>query len=314
MTLDLNGLIPATVLPMQPDGSIDEPALRRYIGWVAEQGPVALAINVDTGEGPHLTRAEKRAVLEAVVDAVNGRCGVIAGIGGPSTRAAIDHARDARSAGADGMMIFPISAFFGQPLTPEIPYAYHAAIADAVDLPMLLFQLQPALGGAYYGPDVMAALLDIDTVVGIKEASFDALKFVQMRALLDAAPRRITLLTGNDNFICHSFVLGAEGALIGFGTLAVAEQVRMIAAARAKDWETAFAISAVVQPLADAIFAPPVPNYRARTKEALVMLGVLDSAVVRPPLLPLSDEEREGVRTALARAGLLTSAPAGSVR
>ncbi|MCC6627411.1 MAG: dihydrodipicolinate synthase family protein [Chloroflexi bacterium] len=308
MPLDLHGLIPATVLPLTADDEPDLPALRRYLNWLAPQGPVALAINVDTGEGPHLTRAEKRAVLETVVEHVNGRCGVIAGIGGPSTRAAIDHARDARAAGADAMMIFPISAFFGQPLTPEIPYAYHAAIADAVELPMVLFQLQPALGGAFYGPDVMAALLSIDTVVAIKEASFDALKFVQMRALLDAAPRRITLLTGNDNFICHSFVLGADGALIGFGTLAVAEQVRMIAAARAKDWDTAFAISAVVQPLADAIFAPPVPQYRARTKEALVMLGALDSATVRPPLLPLADDERVAVRGALERAGLLTGA------
>ena len=308
MTLNLNGLIPATVLPMTPDYQPDLPALRRYLEWLVPQGPVALAINVDTGEGPHLSRAERRAVLETVVDQVAGRCGIIAGIGGPYTEVAIDNARDAQAAGADAMMIFPISAFFGQPLTPEIPCAYHRAIADAVDLPMILFQLQPALGGAYYGADVMAALLSIETVVAIKEASFDAVKFVQMRALLDAAPRRITLLTGNDNFICHSFVLGAEGALIGFGTLATDLQVRMIAAARAHDWTTAFAISDVVQPLADAVFAAPVPNYRARTKEALVMLGVLDSAVVRPPLLPLGDDERAAVRVALERAGLLQAA------
>lgn len=304
MPLDLHGLIPATALPMMPDYEPDLPALRRYLEWLIPQGPVALAINVDTGEGPHLTRAERRAVLETVVEQVNGRCGVVAGIAGPSTAAALDHARDARAAGADAMMVFPISAFLGQPLTPEIPYAYHAAIADAVDLPMILFQLQPALGGADYGPAVMAALLSIETVVAIKEASFDALKFVQMRATLDAAPRRITLLTGNDNFICHSFVLGAEGALIGFGTLAVAEQVRMIAAARARDWATAFAISSIVQPLADAIFAPPVPNYRARTKEALALLGVLDCTTVRPPLLPLNAAERADVRAALERAGL----------
>jgi 4-hydroxy-tetrahydrodipicolinate synthase len=311
MPLNLHGLIPATILPLTPDDRPDLPALRRYLDWLVPQGPVALAINVDTGEGPHLTRDEKRQVLETVVEHVDGRCGVVAGIGGPSTRAAIDHARDARAAGADAMMIFPISAFYGRPLLPDIPYAYHAAIAEAVDLPMILFHLQPALGGAYFGPDVMAALLRIETVVAIKEASFDAMQFVEMRAILDAAPRRITLLTGNDNFICHSFVLGADGALIGFGTLAVAEQVRMIAAARARDWATAFAISAVVQPLADAVFAPPVPNYRARTKEALVMLGVLDDARVRPPLLPIPEHERQMVRAALEHAGLLVPAASG---
>lgn len=308
MALNLNGLIPATVLPMTPDYQPDLPALRRYLDWLVPQGPVGLAINVDTGEGPHLSQRERQAVLETVVEQVAGRCGVIAGIGGPSTAAAIEQARDARAAGADAMMIFPISAFYGQPLAPAVPYAYHRAIADAVELPMILFQLQPALGGADYPDEVMEALLRIESVVAIKEASFDAVKFVRMRAILDAAPRRIALLTGNDNFICHSFVLGADGALIGFGTLATALQVRMIAAARARDWETAFAISEIVQPLADAIFAPPVRDYRARTKEALVMLGVLAGAAVRLPLLPLAETEREQVRTALGRAGLLASA------
>jgi 4-hydroxy-tetrahydrodipicolinate synthase len=131
------------------------------------------------------------------------------------------------------------------------------------------------------------------------------MKFVQTRAILDQAPRKITLLTGNDNFSLHSFILGAEGALIGFGTLATAQQVQMYQAAMAHDYDTAFRLSEIVQPLADVIFAPPVPNYRARTKEALLMLGVLPNAVVRPPLLPLSAEERELTRRALVRAGHL---------
>jgi 4-hydroxy-tetrahydrodipicolinate synthase len=265
-----------------------------------------LAINVDTGEGPHLSRAEKREVLEAAVDAARGRVAIVAGIGGPYTEEAIEQARDAKAAGADAIMVFPISAFFGRPLYPEIPYEYHKAIAQAVDLPMILFQLQPALGGVEYTAEAMELLLTIDTVVAIKEASFDAIKFVQMRSILDQATRKITLLTGNDNFICHSFVLGAEGALIGFGTLATDMQVRMIEAARQMDWNEAFRLSEIVQPLANLIFAPPVPNYRARTKEALRMLGVIDNVTMRPPLLALSDAERTRVQRALETAGLLS--------
>ncbi len=303
--LNLNGLIPATVLPMTDEARPDVKALTPYLDWVIAQGPVGLAINADTGEGPHLSRAERRAVLEAAVSVARGRVAIIAGIGGPYTDEAIEQAREAKAAGADALMIFPIPAFLGRPLHPEIPYGYHRAIARAVDLPLILFQLQPALGGVEYTAEVMERLLEIDTVVAIKEASFDAMKFVQMRSMLDQASRRITLLTGNDNFICHSFVLGADGALIGFGTLATQMQVTMIEAARRHDWEEAFRISGLIQPLADMIFSQPVINYRARTKEALRMLGVIENTTVRPPLLPVGELECTKIRAALERAGLL---------
>jgi 4-hydroxy-tetrahydrodipicolinate synthase len=304
-TLNLHGIIPATVLPMTPDFQPDLEALDSYLNWVIDQGPVALAINVDTGEGPYLSDRERQAVLEAAVSISRRRCSIVAGIGGPYTAAAVEQARAAKAAGADAIMIFPIPVYQGRPLDPRLPYEYHKAIAQAVDLPMILFQLQPALGGVEYTREALLKLLEIDTVVAIKEASFDAMKFVQTRAILDLAPRKVTLLTGNDNFILHSFILGAEGALIGFGTLGTAQQVQMYQAAMLHDFDTAFRLSEIIQPLADVIFAPPVPNYRARTKEALVMLGVLPNAVVRPPLLPLSAEEREPTRRALVRAGYL---------
>src|SRR3954451_6787538 len=99
MALNLEGLIPATVLPMTADGEIDEPQLRRYIHWVSDQGPVALAINVDTGEGPHLAHHEKMRVVEIVADELSGRLPIVAGLGGPFTRQAVEQARDLKSAG-----------------------------------------------------------------------------------------------------------------------------------------------------------------------------------------------------------------------
>jgi 4-hydroxy-tetrahydrodipicolinate synthase len=284
--------------------------LELYLNWVIEQGPIALAINADTGEGPHLSRAERRQVLEVAVGVAAGRCSIIAGIGGPYTDAAIENARDAKAAGADALLVFPISAFQGKALNPALPYQYHKAIAQAVDLPIVLFQLQPALGGVIYNRETLSRLLEIDNIVAIKEASFDALQFAQTKSLVEQAPRQITLLTGNDNFILHSMILGAEGALIGFGTLATAQQVQMYHAAMTRDYETAFSLSDIIQPLADVIFAPPVSTYRARTKEALRLLGLLPNAVVRPPLLALEENEREQVQQALIRAGLLEAAHA----
>ncbi len=309
--LNLKGIIPATVLPMTPEFEPDLKTLERYLDWVICQGPVALAINVDTGEGPHLSRDEKITVLKTAANVARGRCDIIAGVGGPYTALAIQQARDAQAAGADAVMIFPVSAFQAQPLDPEIPYRYHKAIAQAVDLPLVLFQLRPVLGGIEYPREVLLKLLEIDSVVAIKDACFDAVKFTQLRATLNQAPRKIALLTGNDNFIAHSFMLGADGALIGFGTLATALQVEMCQAARARDYVTTFRISDALQPLIDAIFAPPIPDYRARTKEALVMQGILPNAYVRPPLLPISPAEREKIRQALERAGQLEDIHAG---
>ena len=304
--INLRGIIPAIVTPMTPEGELDLPALNEYAHWLAEQGPVALAVNVDTGEGPHLTMDEKRQTLETVSEAVAGRCKVIGGVAGPSTAQGVANARAAQAAGADALLIFPISSFLGQPLNPEIPYRYHAAIAEAVDLPLILFQLQPALGGVLFTTEILHKLITIPSVTAIKEASFDAMRFLQVKVALESASRRITFLTGNDNFICESFLLGAEGALLGFSTLGTREQVSMLAAVQRGDISKARELGSRLQPLADVIFAPPVTDYRARTKEALKMLGILKNTTVRPPLLPISEAECENIRRALQNAALLS--------
>jgi 4-hydroxy-tetrahydrodipicolinate synthase len=303
MGLNVEGLIPATVLPMTANAEIDEAQLRRYIGWVSAQGPVALAINADTGEGPHLTHREKVHVIEIVADELAGKLPIVAGLGGPFTRQAVENARDFKAAGADAFLVFPISAYLSAPLDPRVPVRYHQAIAE-VGLPLILFQLQPALGGVNYDTETLRALASIEGVIAIKEASFDARRFLDVVRVLEDLPRPITLLTGNDNFIFESFVLGARGALIGFGAIMTREQVQMIDAWREGRIDEAKELSRRVQRLADVIFAPPVGDYRARMKEALAMLGVLDTTYVREPLLPISDEQRNLVRRTLEEVGI----------
>jgi len=302
MTLDLDGLIPATVLPMHSDGSIDEAGLRRYISWIAAQGPVALAINVDTGEGPHLTHDEKISVLQVVREVTD--LPIVAGLAGPSTDAAVRQARDFKAAGANALLVFPIPAYLSEPLDPRVPVQYHEAIAG-VGLPLILFQLQPALAGLNYATETLRAMASVEGVVAIKEASFDARRFVEVKQLLDELPRKITLLTGNDNFIFESFVLGATGALIGFGAVMTREQVDMIDAWNDGRMDEAKALGRRVQRLADVAFARPVGDYRIRLKECLRILGVLEAAHVRRPLLPISDAERAHLADVLTEVGLL---------
>jgi 4-hydroxy-tetrahydrodipicolinate synthase len=310
--LDLAGLIPAVVTPMHGDGRVDDEGVRLYARWLLGfQGLKAVAVNMDTGEGPQLFAHEQRRVLEIWLSEAAGRVPVLVGVGG-HTDLACDMARDAMHAGVSGVVVFPHPVFAGEPQSPDVIYEHNAAIAEATGLPTVVFQLQPSLGGVLFSRETLLRLASIPNVVAIKEASFDAVRFVETVRLLAEAPRRIQILTGNDNFILESFILGADGALIGFGTLAVAEQIEMIRRYQAGDLPGARRIfDDVVQPLVSAVFAPPVRNYRARTKEALRELGVLQSSVVRRPLLPLDDAEKVGVREAVRSANLATQkAPA----
>jgi 4-hydroxy-tetrahydrodipicolinate synthase len=305
MTLNLNGLIPATVLPMFADGSIDEASLRSYIGWVAGQGPVALAINVDTGEGPHLAHDEKLRVLRIVREVTD--LPIVAGLAGPSTDAAVRQAKEFRDVGADALLMFPIPAYLSEPLDARVPVGYLEAVG-AVGLPMILFQLQPALAGVNFEPETLRAMASVDGVVAIKEASFDARRFMDTARVIAELPRPITFLTGNDNFILESFMLGATGALIGFGAVMTREQVDMIDAWNEGRIDDAMALGRRVQRLADVVFARPVGDYRVRLKECLRILGVLDAAHVRKPLLPLDDAERAHLASVLTEVGLLDEA------
>jgi len=303
--VSLRGIIPATVTPMTSDFRVDEDTLVDYIKWISRFPIGGLAINVDSGEGPHLYREEKTRILELVADVVKGKAPIIAGLSARFTAEAIELARDAKEAGADALLVFPIPAFSGSPLQPEIPYEYHKAVGEGADIALVLFQLDQALGGVEYPPDVLLKLTEIKEVVALKESLEDARKFVSTARVLREAPRKITLLTGNDTFILESFLLGAEGALIGFGTLATDLQIEMFDLVQKKRFDEAKAIAERLQPLVDAIFAPPARNYRARTKEALVMLGVLKNAYVRPPLPPIGEAERKRLREALKKADLL---------
>ena len=304
MSLNLRGIIPACVITWDADGQFDEPAYRRYLQWLLPQGPVALAINADTGEGPHLWPAERERVLRIAVEEA-GDVPVIAGLSAQFTEQAIEEAKRAEGAGARGLLVFPIPAYQGTPLDPAIPVAYHEAIARGCGLPMVAFQLQPALGGVVFNEETLRRIAAIDSVVALKEASFDARLYLQTRRMIEGLERPIDLLTGDDNFIFESYVLGAEGALIGFGTLATDLQVEMDRLCREGCWDEARAIWERILPLEELVFGSPVRDYRARTKVALRELGVIEHVGVRPPLRPISEDETAGIRQALVDAGLL---------
>jgi 4-hydroxy-tetrahydrodipicolinate synthase len=305
MKIDFKGLFPATVLPMTQDAQIDEPALRHYMRHIAKTTIHGVAINVDTGEAPHLSHEERVRVVEIVVDEIGDRLPVIAGLPAQFTEQAVAYGRDYKAAGASALLVFPISAYQGSPLDPEVVVRYHAAVGDGVDLPLVLFNLLPSLGGVLLPAEILERLCGLTSVVAIKDASFDARIFVEVMTAVRQQPRPIAVLTGDDPFIHESFVLGADGALLGFGAVPTRQLAEMVDLAVAGDFAKSRAIMDRLTPLERAMFAPPVRDYRARAKEALVMQGIIPRATVREPLLPISPADRQAMRDAMLAAGEL---------
>jgi len=297
--MNWNGLIPAMVTPMKEGGAVDEAALAKYVKWLLPQGPVALAVNTDAGEGPLLLPEERLRVLEVVAGEVAGHVPVVCGLGGVSSGAALEFGKSAKARGAAAWLVFPHGAFRGARGEDPVIIEYHHRVA-ALGLPIIVFQLQPELGGAEYPLETLARLTEIPEVEAIKEATFDAFRYRTTAAFLRGLPRRIAILTGNDNFILESFLMDADGALIGFGAVATREQAEMIRAVKSRDFTGAFALYSRLNPLAQAVFAPPVRDYRARLKEVLRLQGIIPAGHVRPPLLPLSRAETDGIRNVLS--------------
>jgi 4-hydroxy-tetrahydrodipicolinate synthase len=304
---DLRGIIPATILPMTADYEPDFGAYQRYLKWILDQAPVALAVNMDTGEGPQLSAAERVRVIEKTRLVVKDRCPVLAGITGGSTLDAVENARQAKRAGAQSLVIFPNAAFRNVPLDPIVARHHHQAIAEATDLPIVLFQLAPIFGGVRYTREVLLELMQIPNVVALKESSFDVDYLAYTKETMVMSGRDAALLTGHDLAIVESFQLGADGALLGFGAVACDMLAEMIRDHHAGRLDDVMASKPKLQGLADFIFHKPMLDYRARCKAALALLGVieLESTYVRPPMLTVPPEEYDPIREALMQAELL---------
>lgn len=304
-TLDVEGYIAAPVLPLRDDGAIDLDGMDRYVRWIADDSPKALVVNSSAGEGELLYPEERAQVLDRVVAAVGSRLPVLAGIISEFTADAVAQARAASQAGASGLLVFPPRAFGGEGLPAATVVEYHRAVIRASGLPVILFHRPAQFGGVVYPAETLRQLADLEGVVGLKEASFDATRFIQIVRVNRTFPRPLKILTGNDTFIYESYLLGADGALLGMGATATAPQIAMLEAARRGDLATGAALRDRLDPLCQAIYAAPLRNYRVRMKEALVCQGILKNAVVRAPLPAASEDERASIRRALIHAGLL---------
>ena len=304
--LKFSGIIPANLLPFKRDYSIHEKDYRRHLNWLADvSGVTAIVLNGHAAEVASLSRAERRRALATALDEVGSRVPLISGIYTDGTLEAVDLARDAKAEGASGLLIFPPTLFmWGARLRPEMAIRHFAIIAEAVDLPMVVFQYPPSQGIGY-DADTLVKLTEIPQVVAVKEWSNDIVTFEENLRALRATGRPVAILSSFSTSLFASFVLGADGAISGMGSVTADIQVELFERVQKGDLEGARKVNDRLYPLVRVFYRQPFVDMHNRMKEALAILGRIDEAVVRPPLQPISEDERQQIRQALIQADLM---------
>jgi 4-hydroxy-tetrahydrodipicolinate synthase len=272
---------------------------------VLRPGIVGVLCNGHAGENFVITRAEKRRAVTETVAVVGARRIVIAGINQESSLEAAEEAREAREAGADAVMVFLPNAF-ALAQDDEMAERHHRHIADAVPgLPLFLFQASVAAGRMAYTPSVLARLLTIGAVVGIKEGGWEVNRYDALWRQAKALRPDVAVMASGDEHLLACYAHGSDGSIVSLADIIPDRIVALDAAVRRSDLGAARALHSAIEPLADAIYgAPPGGRATARIKFCLAELGHIPTATVRPPVGPVTEAEAAALRTALAAAGL----------
>jgi 4-hydroxy-tetrahydrodipicolinate synthase len=289
----IRGSITALITPFA-NGELDEGALRRSIEWQIAEGTHGLVPVGTTGESPTLSHKEHKRVVELCVDTAAGRVPVIAGAGSNSTREAIELTRHAKEVGADAAL--SVTPYYNKP-TQEGVYRHFAAIAEAVDIPIVLYNI-PGRSVVEISVETMARLAQIPNIIGVKDATGNLTRASRDRAAL---PKSFIRLSGDDptalGFIAH----GGRGCISVTSNVAPKLCAEFQNACLAGDFAKALTYHDRLMPLHDGLFCEASP---APTKYAASLLG-LCGPESRLPIVPLTERGRETVRAAMAAAGLL---------
>ena len=298
------GVIPAVLLPFHDDLSIDEAAYRAHLRDVAAvEGISAITVNAHASEVASCSFEEQRRVLEISREEL-GALPIVNGIYADGSIEAARLAKMADAGGAAALLVFPPAVYaFGQ--RPEMAVAHFKRIADVTELPLILFQYPLAGGQGYPTPTLLKILDEVPSVRAIKDWCANPQLHDRHVRLLQSRTPPVNVLTTHSSWLFSSLVLGCNGLLSGSGSVIAELQARLFQAVKKNDLKAAKEIHDRIAPTAEVFYAEPWVDMHNRMKEALVLLGRLPRAVVRPPLVKLSATEIERIRAALVSAGLL---------
>ena len=288
------GSIVAIVTPMQEDGSVDYDALRRLIDWHIAEGTDCIGVVGTTGESPTVSFDEHFEIIRVAAEHAKGRVPIMAGTGGNSTREAIELSEYAKKVGADCTL--SVVPYYNKPSQEGI-YQHFKAIAEAVDIPMVLYNV-PGRTVADMQPETTLRLAQVPGIVGIKEASGN----IERAAwLIKQAPNDFSIYSGDDGTAIALMLLGGHGNVSVTANVAPRLMHEMCMAAVEGRAREAAAIHLKLLPLHRNLFIEPSP---APTKWAMAKLG-LCGASLRLPITPLTDAGQAAVEQAMRDAGLL---------
>lgn len=290
----IKGSIVAIVTPMHEDGSLDLPRYRQLIDWHVAQGTAAIVAVGTTGESPTVDIEEHSQLIRAAVEQAAGRVPVIAGTGGNSTREAIELTRFAAEVGANASL--QVVPYYNKP-TQEGLYRHFRAVAEAVDLPQILYNV-PGRTVADMSNDTVVRLAELPGVIGLKDATGDLPRAAE---LLTRVPEHFALYSGNDDSALALMAVGGHGVISVTANIAPGPMARLCAAALAGDFATARAINRELIPLHMKLFveANPIP-----LKWAMQQKGMIEGGI-RLPMTPLAAGFHPVVRAALVASGVL---------
>lgn len=289
--MNFHGSMCAIVTPFK-NGTVDLDALERVVNFQVENGTSALVPCGTTGESATLTHEEHHVVIEQTIKFAAGRVPVIAGTGSNSTAEAISLTREAAKWGADAALL--ITPYYNKP-TQEGLYAHYMAVADAVDIPQILYNV-PSRTAVNIEPETVARLADHPNIVAIKEASGSMDYVSRLRGMSDLA-----ILSGNDNLTLPLMGLGARGAISVLANVVPGMCAEMMEAVEQNNWEAARDIHFKTFGLTEALFVEtnPIP-----VKAALAMMGLI-SDEIRLPLTKINDKHVARLKRELAALGLV---------
>jgi 4-hydroxy-tetrahydrodipicolinate synthase len=289
----LQGSMVAIVTPMFEDGSLDLDALRKLIDLHVEAGTDGIVIVGTSGEAPTVDFEEHHLLIKTTVEHVNGRVNVIAGTGANSTKEAIALTAEAKASGVDACLL--VAPYYNKP-TQEGLYQHFAAVAAAVDIPQILYNV-PGRTGCDIANDTTLRLAQISNIVGIKDATGSIERGTD---LLLRAPKDFAIYSGDDATGLALMLLGGHGVISVTANVAPKLMHEMCAAAKAGKIAEACEINAKLFGLHQQLFveANPIP-----VKWALQQMGLIKSGI-RLPMVNCSSQYHEGLRLAMKTAGI----------
>ena len=303
-----HGVIPAVLLPFHDDLSIDEASFRKHLRDVtAAEGLTAVTINAHSTEVASCTFEEQQRVLDIAGSEIGDKYPLVNGIWADGSLEAARLAKMAAAGGASVLLVFPPAPFtHGQ--TADMAVAHFKTIADATDLPLIIFQYPLATGQGYPAATLTRLCDEVPSIRAIKDWTQVVQQHENQVRMLQSRARPVNVLSTNSAWLLSSLVLGCNGLLSGSGSVIADLQAQLYRAVQANDLAEARRINDRIHPMASVFYSDPFVDMHNRMKEALVLLGRLPRAVVRPPLVKISEGEIGRIREALVKAGLLDAA------